>query len=61
MFRHPAAAAKWKTLEECGVSADVPTDALGIAGREALVRGMPVHRDGYASAINGLRFRDDTF
>ena len=34
------AAAKWKTLERGG--ADVPIDASGIAGREAMERGMPV-------------------
>ena len=40
MFRHPAAAAECKTLDRG--SADVPIDVSGIAGREAMVRGMPV-------------------
>ena len=43
VFRQPAAAAKWKTLERRAV--DIPIDASGIVDREAMVRGMPVQDD----------------
>ena len=40
VFRHPAASAHWKAFESSG--ADVPINASSIAGREAMMRGMPV-------------------
>ena len=47
VFRHPAAVER-KTLERSG--ADVPVDALGIEGREAMVRGMPI-QDGLSMNV----------
>ena len=48
VFRQPAAAAKWKTLERRAV--DIPIDASGIVDREAMVRGMPV-QDGLSMDV----------
>ena len=48
VFRHPAAAAHWKAFERSG--ADVPIDASGIAGKEAMVRGMSV-QDGISMDV----------
>ena len=45
VLRHPSASAHWKAFESSG--ADVPVDASGIAGREAMMRGVPV-QDGLA-------------
>ena len=41
VFRHSAAAAQWKPFFDSG-GAGAAIDALGIAGREAIVQGIPI-------------------